>query len=1162
MKYYLTLLLLLSVQMLIAQYIQGIAPDSIELLYAKVEDEKRVSNYSSCKEASDRLLDYWSQQKNSVSTETSYQNYFSVLYYDLKFSIALDLLELDTIPAIIALEDSIGMFLPENIIALAQHNYLVSELFSKLDKNRKTRVQYLNKALSYLENDEKSTHPLKLRILNGLSNAHCLDRKFQEGKAYAESSLLLNENLSQPDTSQLIGSLYQLAIVGYYDRNYEWALTKSMRGLELAHSYLQPEHSDISKLTRLTGIFNGELGNFRQNLKYALQALELKKGSGEEPSKGISRYYSTVSGVYQRLGEFNLAITYADSAIVFSERDDETLLLSNYYHNKALLVKNSDEAIKLFHAALDLCQEGGKCSDGSYSILIQNLGNEYYVSGRILQALNYVTKAKAIKEKNYKSLGVYLPSTYGSMALIHESLGELDIAIQYQEKSLAVVKEFRAPKSFHVATELSRLGKYYVMVDRLDKASRVLHEAEKILEASAGTKNEQTILTYKYLSSMYEKKGQKQIALDYTRKALNNDWTSFPPINSLAKIVSLHHEMCNQDSVSHYAKLLLDQSGMDFYDRTFSSKENGVYSLWERFSAYFEYLKLDARAGLAADVSLERKLTLGFKFIEDMRSGFFFDVSEVEFQENVRLFYNWSLRQLSSQYQESKDDKLLNLIFQSIERSKSIVINRNSVRSRSLWAGRLPEELLSREKKLIQAYSSTYDKYRNAYGTDSIQLVYSDSLFRLESEKSDFLEDLENDYPDYYSDRYKQNSVSLDELQQYAEENDVGVLLTHWGDSLAYRFVITATELDYRTVPLNELSSDLSVIDKALTYKQQDKEECNFSTSQREFALSSHGFCETFIGSEVALPSDLICIPDGEIVNLPFEILLTALPDSTMGYKSFPYLLRDHSISYLGSCSKLLSEDMPDRKSNKLIYGGFAPSYDLQLSERDTLVFSPRNESLPLLYNIEEVETCSALLDGDRYVGRQATELSFREKADKYRVLHLAMHATVNDAFPMESYLNFSQDSIGDEDSRLLVEEIARMNLNCDLVVLSACETNIGGNASGEGALGIARAFNLAACSNLVMSNWLVDDRSSSKIMSSFFRGLSDNLAPAACLRTAKLNFLKQSSTVQSHPRYWAAYSYYGSPLIAEPRTEWGMAHGMLGVLLIGLIAVLLFRRL
>jgi CHAT domain-containing protein len=105
------------------------------------------------------------------------------------------------------------------------------------------------------------------------------------------------------------------------------------------------------------------------------------------------------------------------------------------------------------------------------------------------------------------------------------------------------------------------------------------------------------------------------------------------------------------------------------------------------------------------------------------------------------------------------------------------------------------------------------------------------------------------------------------------------------------------------------------------------------------------------------------------------------------------------------------------------------------------------------------------------------------------------------------------------EDGFLEVSEISNLDLDSDLVVLSACQTGRGQLLSGEGILGLSRAFLHAGARSVVVSLWNVSDVSTAQLMKSFYRNMAGDMGNAAALREAKLQMLKNGALLR-HPYY------------------------------------------
>jgi len=1077
----------------------------------------------------DELISHFNSENKSKADPIGRIKYYNLLIARHELLNDLSLIKADSIDKIISLEAELKEEIPESQLSLAKHYSSIAQIYKKVTKDRKLTISFLKKSLAQYELVKENVVYKKVGVLNRLGSEHRMIADLTNSKMYYDTAIGLNKKQSLKDTMNLINSYYGIGVVSYYSSKYKDGFEQALMAVSLAEAVLDRQDELLIKIYRLVSIMYSTQGELRSSLEYALKALQGKKDESGEGKKGIAGYYNSVSSSYAKLGEKTISENYIDSAIVYAIRDKADSELAIYYHDKALLVRDGEKAISLIKKAIDICKDGQSCSDAAYSVMLQNLGNEYVTSGNLQQGLIYVSKAQRIKENNYERLGVYLPSTYGSLALIKEYSDDLQGAIVYQELALKTVKEFRPARSHFVAVELSRLGKYKMQNGELEKAKELLELAHSIFSETVDKYNYHASLATRSLAELYNKKNNNTKALDFAYLSLAAAENSQEKTQGQLKLLfEIHYKEGSRDSCQYYLSKLLKGSGNTIVGE---SDEFSRLNKWDNFSSYYTYLVLEERLKGNEQTEVNKKVKAGIKLLDEFKPSNFFEVSESDFQQQTRSFFDWSINRLSKQYAVTQDELDLALMFECIEKSKSIIINRNFVRQDFLWEGIIPTDLVAEEKRILQDFNIAYDKYKTTEEGDSLKLVYADEMFDLEKERESYLLKLQSDYPDYYGNRYEYKLCSLSELKKQAVDLEKSILVMYASDSLVHLFLTSPEKLHYKSVQTKILTDDLKAVTAILSQTGKLSNENSFSSNKTLFSecaarLYSNIFHELVEGQ---LTKELVIIPDGPFVKFPFEVLLTEKIQDQKDYRDFPYLLKEHVVSYLSSATQLNNYRYKRKKKNKQNYGGFGPVYKPKAGDKNDHDSGLRTDHDPLLYNVDEIRNSATYFGGDTYLAENATKNNFIMNSGNYNILHLAMHANLNDNQPMESYLDFTPVDSSYSESQLYVHEIAKMNLSANLVVLSACKTNNGNQNSGDGILGIAKAFKLASCDNLVLSNWLVDDKSSSTIISSFFNNLSNDLLPAKALRAAKLDFLLNSNTVQSHPKYWAAFSYYGS---------------------------------
>ena len=261
---------------------------------------------------------------------------------------------------------------------------------------------------------------------------------------------------------------------------------------------------------------------------------------------------------------------------------------------------------------------------------------------------------------------------------------------------------------------------------------------------------------------------------------------------------------------------------------------------------------------------------------------------------------------------------------------------------------------------------------------------------------------------------------------------------------------------------------------------------------------------------------NLFIIPDGVLNFLPFEALITK-ESATTNFAKMHYLVNDYVIGYNSSATFYLEDHKP-QKHDKNILGVFP-------------VFA--NSNYELRFSKKEFAAIKKNFEGTYFENANATFNNFKKNAANYSILHLSTHASSGDLETAAS-IKFS-------DQEVLYSQLYNMDINPDLVVLSACETGIGKLFKAEGAMSVARGFQFAGAKNLLFSLWRVNDYTTAAFMDKFYSNVLKGHPFMTANHQAKLDFLADATiaNAKKSPYYWAAFIYYGSSNTKVPATDY-----------------------
>ncbi len=295
----------------------------------------------------------------------------------------------------------------------------------------------------------------------------------------------------------------------------------------------------------------------------------------------------------------------------------------------------------------------------------------------------------------------------------------------------------------------------------------------------------------------------------------------------------------------------------------------------------------------------------------------------------------------------------------------------------------------------------------------------------------------------------------------------------------------------------------------------------------------------------------LVVAPSGPLLSLPFEVLLTG-PAEQANLADAPWLARKFTIAHVPAPSNFVSLRKIAGGSRAARpwfgFGDFRPVTLAQAQKSFPGATCADSAQLlaglpPLPYARKELEAARALLDAspsDELLGPAFTaEQVLKTSLKNYRILQFSTHALLPTELRCQSEPAIvTSDPPGATDAKgalLTASQVVRLELDADLVILSACNSGgPGGTTAGESLSGLARAFFYAGARSLLVTHWSVNDQVAAFLVADTLRRMRENpgLGIAGALRDAQIAMLADAGKGLpleiAHPFFWAPFTVIG----------------------------------
>jgi CHAT domain-containing protein len=290
----------------------------------------------------------------------------------------------------------------------------------------------------------------------------------------------------------------------------------------------------------------------------------------------------------------------------------------------------------------------------------------------------------------------------------------------------------------------------------------------------------------------------------------------------------------------------------------------------------------------------------------------------------------------------------------------------------------------------------------------------------------------------------------------------------------------------------------------------------------------------------------LAVAPSGPLLALPFEVLLTG-PADPARLAEAPFLVRRMAVAHVPAPGNFvaLRRLQPSAASQPWFgFGDFRPASRAQAAR--TFPGQGCTESAALLASlpplpaaVRELGAARQLLGGGQELigGAFTAQAVQRAPLRDARVLHFATHALLPAEIacqPEAAILASTPAAAPDASASLLTASaVANLELDADLVILSACNSGgPGGSTAGESLSGLARAFFYAGARSLMVTHWSVDDRMAAYLVAQTLAGTRQGNGISAALRGAQLAVLQDAGRglppEAAHPFFWATFALIG----------------------------------
>ncbi len=798
---------------------------------------------------------------------------------------------------------------------------------------------------------------------------------------------------------------------------------------------------------------------------------------------------------YNGIGSYYLLQYESDTAEVYYHKALQT------YSNKSLELyskKNGSKHTKVAHVLFNLAllaerkgdyQTAKELNEKALSIYQSKFGeihprtaDAYGALGNICmntdnleKAIYYFTKDKNIHESLYGGSHPTLIYSYLSCGTTYNQLGEYNKAETELNTAISLVNKNYSDNHALFSTVAVELSKTLIEKKKFKEAEKLLL---KTIQNQAGKNTIELADAYYMLGECYLSQRQNKAAVPYFEKAekLYHSFFGEKNIYSVDAFIGLSDAYLNENEFNNAYKY----ANLAFIQTTDNGNIIHPYDHWECLlqvikckKELFENNLITTKIFKAEIEHIKHTLAEANK----IRQTYYSAGSQLHYAEKMAELNQLGIYFLTHFYKTTDTYFVNNLLFFA-ENNKANLLRNKIVNYKA-------DEILpidEKSKSLAITAKLNYFISLNENQED-VNFTVNDSVLFYQNQYEAFIKSIEKKYPKIYSLKYGDKPLTVRQIQNNLHDNETFLEYCNDGKNY-YCLSISKTNINYKICgDKNSLDSICKSYLISVINKQADD---NLSKRLYQYLLP------------VTLKEHLLISADGQLQNLSFDPLK---------YSSSDYLINQHTVQYAFSAATYFNHQAT--VENKKIIA-FYPDFT--------------NTEYAPLNNQKEHSSLKSFSDYNVYLRQGAVKSNFISLCNTAGVMHIASHLIVDTVAPLQSALVFQPVN----NYLLPINEIWKLNAGCQLITLAACQSNYGKQQNGEGMQNFAWAFQYAGAHNILSTQWNASDKSTSTIISDFYKNLKRGKSKQSALQLAKINYLNNADAIGAEPFYWANYSLFG----------------------------------